>query len=224
MDRFRIGLRQADVVGLAVDDEAQETVFGTQLLQRGGELEFLLVNARRFLVVDRHKLKDIKDSLMLDQMLFQGDFSQQEIHRLFRDPDNASSIARWTPCDLYLIADVYGREKGMEAKIKVLSTPDNEVFGTLETFVEDRQDRESVERRQDDGVQYKLLPRDHRFRLRILCRRATGLAPGQGRSRDRLVQARLYYLRFGWHNYARFLHIHRGDNRYNWRNRPKRRG
>ncbi|HNR33117.1 MAG TPA: CsgG/HfaB family protein, partial [Candidatus Hydrogenedentes bacterium] len=90
-----------------------------------------LVNGDRFRVVDRTRLQDV--------------LTEQQLSAALGDPNQAIQLGKLTPAHVFLVADVFPRDQqGIEVKARVISTETSDVVATLDTFIDNRDDRAKV--------------------------------------------------------------------------------
>ena len=93
----------------------------TQLFQQG-----------RFRVLDRTRLQDVLTELEL-------------VAADLTDPDQAISVGLLTPTHVFLVADVFAHEQnGLEVKARVIRTETSDVVATLDVFIDDRNNPDTV--------------------------------------------------------------------------------
>ncbi len=101
----------------------------SELLRTTTEAQMLQQD--RFRILDRTRLQDV--------------LTEQQLASALADPNQAISLGKLTPAQIVLVADVFPRDqKGVEIKARAISPETSDVIGTLDAFIDDRENRESV--------------------------------------------------------------------------------
>lgn len=110
--------------------------------------EAQMVQQDRFRVLDRTRLQEV--------------LTEQQLAAALADPNQAITLGKVTPAQVFLVADVFPRDaKGIEIKARALSPETSDVIATLDAFVDDRDNREAVTKACENLVAQltKLYPR-----------------------------------------------------------------
>lgn len=95
------------------------------------ESENALFQQGRFQVVDRLRLQDV--------------LTEQQLSAALGDPAQALSLGRLTPAQVFLVADVFGRDAAaVEVKARVVSTETGALVDTQDVFIADKADPAKV--------------------------------------------------------------------------------
>ena len=101
----------------------------SDLLRTSTESE--LVNGGRFRIVERARLQEV--------------LTEQQLSAALGDPNQALELGKLTPAQVFLVADVFPRDQaGVEVKARVISTETSDVVATLDTFIENKDDRDKL--------------------------------------------------------------------------------
>lgn len=106
------------------------------------------VTQQRFRVVERTRLQEV--------------LTEQQLSAGLADPNQALTLGKVIPAQVFIIADVFPRdEKGLEIKARAISTETTDVIATLDEFVEDKGDSNAVKFKCDSLAAQlaKLFPR-----------------------------------------------------------------
>jgi tetratricopeptide (TPR) repeat protein len=95
--------------------------------------ESQLVSQKRFNVLERIALQDI--------------LTEQQLSAALSDPDQALTLGKLTPAQVFLTAEVYPRgENGIEVLARVIDTETSSILENLDVFIEDRRDNAAIDR------------------------------------------------------------------------------
>lgn len=92
-----------------------------------------LVGQKRFNVLERVALQDV--------------LTEQQLSAALSDPDQALTLGKLTPAQIFLTAEVYPRgENGIEVLARAIDTETSSILENLDVFIEDRRDTAAVDR------------------------------------------------------------------------------
>jgi hypothetical protein len=95
------------------------------------EAEGALFDQGRFQVVDRLRLQEV--------------LTEQQLSAALGDPAQALNLGRLTPAQVFLVADVFGRDSaGVEVKARVVSSETSALVATADVFIDDKADSAKV--------------------------------------------------------------------------------
>ena len=95
------------------------------------ETEAQMVQQDRFRILDRTRLQEV--------------LTEQQLAAALADPNEAINLGKLTPAHLFLVADVFPRDqKGLEIKARAISPETSDVVATLDTFIDDKDNRAAV--------------------------------------------------------------------------------
>lgn len=93
--------------------------------------EAQMIEQNRFRVLDRSRLQDV--------------LNEQQLAAALADPNQAISLGKVTPAQIFVVADVFNYEqKGLELKARVISTETSDLLKTLDVFIDDRENAQAV--------------------------------------------------------------------------------
>lgn len=116
------------VAVLAFSGQGVEAAVG-ELLRTTTEAQ--LVQQDRFRILDRTRLQEV--------------LTEQQLAAALADPNQAISLGKLTPAQVFLVADVFPRDqKGLEIKARAISPETSDVIATLDAFIDDKDNREAV--------------------------------------------------------------------------------
>ncbi len=83
---------------------------------------------------------------LLDRANLQAVLTEQQLAAALADPDQAIALGRLTNAQIFLVGEVFPRDdKGVEVKVRVISTESSEIVTVIDAFAPDRGDAAAVD-------------------------------------------------------------------------------